>query len=117
MVTVEGVARALDPEINMWEAATPVVRAAIAEAIGPRRQIQRLRDATQKALDIAPHLPRYVELIAAASERVSDDAISGSQRATENLARAMFDQNRLTRAALWFVGAAAVILAAAIALR
>jgi ubiquinone biosynthesis protein len=116
MVTVEGVARALDPEINMWDAATPVVRGAIAEAIGPRRQIERFRDATQKALDIAPHLPRYVELIAAASERVSDDAISASQRATENLARAMVDQNRLTRVALWFVGAAALILAAAIAL-
>ncbi len=26
MVTVEGVARLLDPEIDMWEAATPVVR-------------------------------------------------------------------------------------------
>lgn len=27
MVAVEGVARALDPAINLWEAATPVVKA------------------------------------------------------------------------------------------
>lgn len=112
MVTVEGVARALDPEINMWEAATPIVRSAIADAIGPRRQIERLRAATEKALDIAPHLPRYVEIIAAASERVSADRLSHSHQATEDLARALSEQGKLTRAALWFTGIAALILAA-----
>ncbi len=117
MVTVEGVARALDPEINMWEAAAPVVSAAIADAIGPRRQFERLKGAAQKALDIAPDLPRYVELIAAASQRVSDPAFSASQQATENLARAIAGQNRLTRAALWFAGLAALILAAVLVFR
>ncbi len=116
MVTVEGVARALDPEINMWEAATPIVRVAITEAIGPRRQIERLRDATQKALDIAPHLPRYVEIIAAASERVSDDRLGLSHQTTRDLAEALSRQGRLTRGALWFAGAAALVLAAAIIL-
>lgn len=111
MVTVEGVARALDPEINMWEAATPIVRAAIAEAIGPRRQIERLRQATEKALDVAPHLPRYLETIAAASERVSDDRLGLSHETTEDLARALSEQGKLTRRALWFAGGAAVLLA------
>lgn len=111
MVTVEGVARALDPEINMWGTATPIVRAAIADAIGPKRQIERLREATQKALDITPLLPRYIEIIAAASERVSDDRLGLSHETTEDLARALSRQGRLTRAALWFAGAAALILA------
>ncbi len=114
MVTVEGVARALDPEINMWEAATPVVRAAITDAIGPKRQFERLRDATRKALDIAPHLPRYVEMIAAASERVSDDRLGLSHETTEDLAEALSRQGKLTRAALWFGGGAILLLAAAI---
>lgn len=117
MVTVEGVARALDPAINMWEAATPVVRAAIADAIGPRRQIDRLREATMKALDIAPLLPRYVETIAAASERVSDHRLGLSHQTTDDLARALSEQGRLTRAALWFAGLAMLILAAALVLR
>lgn len=116
MVTVEGVARTLDPGINMWETATPIVRAAIAEAIGPRRQVERLREATLKALDIAPHLPRYVEIIAAASERVSDDRLGLSHETTDDLAAALSRQGRLTRAALWFAGAAALVLAAAIIL-
>ena len=112
MVTVEGVARTLDPEINMWEAATPIVREAIAEAIGPKRQIERLREATQKALDIAPHLPRYVEIIAAASERASADRPGFSHQSTDDLARALIRQGRLTRSALRFAGLATLILAA-----
>lgn len=117
MVTVEGVARTLDPEINMWETAAPIVRAAIADAIGPRRQIERLRDATEKALQIAPHLPRYVEIIAAASERVSGERLNLSHQAAQDLSESLSRQGRLTRAALWFAGAAALVLAAAIFLR
>ncbi|OFW98517.1 MAG: 2-polyprenylphenol 6-hydroxylase [Alphaproteobacteria bacterium RIFCSPHIGHO2_12_FULL_63_12] len=111
MVTVEGVARALDPEINMWETAAPIVRAAIAEAIGPRRQLEKLRAATQKALDIAPLLPRYVEIIAAASAQA---AAGPSAETAPDLARTLERQGRLTRAALWFAGAAGFVLAAAL---
>jgi ubiquinone biosynthesis protein len=118
MVTVEGVARTLDPAINMWEAATPVVRAAIADAIGPKRQFDRLREATLKALDIAPQLPRYVETIAAASARVSEESFGGAgTAASEALMRDLARERRLMRAALWFAGAAALILAAALAFR
>lgn len=117
MVTVEGVARTLDPAINMWEAATPVVRAAIADAIGPKRQFDRLREATLKALDIAPQLPRYVETIAAASARVSDENFGGGAAASESLMRDLTRERRLMRGALWFAGAAAIALAAVIALR
>lgn len=117
MVTVEGVARTLDPAINMWEAATPVVRAAIADAIGPRRQLDRLREATLKALDIAPQLPRYVETIAAASARVSGETFAGQDGGPDALMRDLVKERRLMRGALWFAGAGAIILAAVLALR
>ena len=38
MVVVEGVARSLDPNINMWIAAEPVVGAWIEEQLGPARR-------------------------------------------------------------------------------
>lgn len=117
MVTVEGVARALDPGINMWETAAPIVRDAIAQAIGPRRQIERLREATQKALDIAPLLPRYIEIIAAAAERDSADRTALGKTAASDIARALSRQGRLTRAALWVASVAALILAASIFFR
>ena len=36
MVVVEGVARSLDPHINIWQVAHPVVEAYIAQNVGPR---------------------------------------------------------------------------------
>lgn len=117
MVTVEGVARTLDPAINMWEAATPVVRLAITDAIGPKRQFDRLREATMKALDIAPQLPKYVETIAAASARVSGETFGGSSAASESLLRDLAKERRLMRSALLFAGAAALLLAGVLALR
>jgi hypothetical protein len=101
----------------MWEAATPVVRAAIADAIGPKRQFDRLREATLKALDIAPQLPRYVETIAAASARLSDDGFAAPTGASEALLRDLARERRLMRGALLFAGAAALALAAALLLR
>lgn len=117
MVTVEGVARTLDPAINMWEAATPVVRLAITDAIGPKRQFDRLREATLKALDIAPQLPKYVETIAAASARVSDDAFGGPGAASEAILRDLARERRMMRGALLFAGAAALTLAGVILFR
>ncbi len=114
MVTVEGVARTLDPAINMWEAATPVVRMAITDAIGPKRQFDRLREATLKALDIAPQLPRFVETIAAASARLSDESFGGAGASSEALMRDLVRERRMMRAALVFAGAAALLLAGAI---
>jgi len=111
MVTVEGVARALDPEVNMWEAATPVVRDYIADAIGPKRQIERFREATIKAVEIAPRLPEYAEMMSQAAARVSDARLGLSQKSTEELARALSREGRMTRAALWFAGFGTLILA------
>ena len=41
MVVVEGVARKLDPQLNMWSTAEPVVGAWIAENLGPARPDRR----------------------------------------------------------------------------
>ncbi|MFN3937407.1 MAG: 2-polyprenylphenol 6-hydroxylase [Gemmobacter sp.] len=61
MVVVEGVARSLDPNINIWKVARPVVEGYIAENVGPRAL---LRDLHRTALVLArfgPKLPRLVE--------------------------------------------------------
>jgi ubiquinone biosynthesis protein len=50
MVVVEGVARKLDPQLNMWATAEPVVGGWIAENLGPRG---RLEDAGSKLSALA----------------------------------------------------------------
>lgn len=110
MVAVEGVARGLDPEINLWDAATPVVKSYITEAVGPKRQINRLRDATLKALDLAPKLPQYVERLGEAAARAADAAPERQSEAAA-LQRLISREGRRLRFALWFAGAGLLALA------
>ena len=61
MVVVEGVARGLDPHINIWQVARPVVESYIANNIGPKAL---LRDLAKTAIVLArfgPRLPGLVE--------------------------------------------------------
>jgi len=61
MVVVEGVARSLDPNINIWQVAKPVVETYVARNVGP---LALLRDLAQTARVLArfgPRLPRLVE--------------------------------------------------------
>ena len=61
MVVVEGVARSLDPQINIWQVAKPVVESYVSRNVGP---LALLRDLVQTARVLGrfgPKLPRLME--------------------------------------------------------
>ncbi|MBB5517511.1 2-polyprenylphenol 6-hydroxylase [Amphiplicatus metriothermophilus] len=114
MVTVEGVARALDPGIDMWAAARPVVKSYVEGAVGLPQQARRLRAAAARALELAPRLPHYAERLGAAAERVAAGRVELAPETVDALARALSRERRRARGALVFAGLAALILAAAV---
>lgn len=61
MVVVEGVARSLNPEINMWQVAKPVVEEYIREHIGPQAVARDLIQTARILARFGPRLPRLVE--------------------------------------------------------
>jgi ubiquinone biosynthesis protein len=61
MVVVEGVARGLDPHINIWEVAKPVVEGYITKNIGPRALLRDLVKTARVLARFGPKLPRIVE--------------------------------------------------------
>ena len=61
MVVVEGVARSLDPRMNIWEVARPVVEDYIQESIGPRAVVRDLRETARVLTRFGPRLPGLVE--------------------------------------------------------
>jgi ubiquinone biosynthesis protein len=86
MVVVEGVARKLDPQLNMWSTAEPVVGAWIAENLGP---LGRLDDMSRGLSSLAVFLanaPRHLEKIAA---RLETDANAAVIEAEHNLSRSV----------------------------
>ncbi|MFN6979602.1 MAG: 2-polyprenylphenol 6-hydroxylase, partial [Gemmobacter sp.] len=61
MVVVEGVARSLDPQVNIWQVSSPVVESYIRENIGPRAALRDLGRTLQVLARFGPKLPALVE--------------------------------------------------------
>ncbi len=61
MVVVEGVARSLDPNLNIWETAQPVVEDYIKENLGPKAIIKDLSKTIYTLSRFGPHIPFLLE--------------------------------------------------------
>ena len=61
MVVVEGVARSLNPQINIWEIASPIVGNYISKSIGPRAVLHDFANTAQVLARFGPRLPALVE--------------------------------------------------------
>ncbi|MBZ8117523.1 2-polyprenylphenol 6-hydroxylase [Roseovarius sp. LXJ103] len=61
MVVVEGVARSLNPQINIWEVAKPVVEDYIKQSLGPRAIARSLGQTLAVLARFGPRLPQLVE--------------------------------------------------------
>ncbi|MFK7867980.1 MAG: 2-polyprenylphenol 6-hydroxylase [Roseobacter sp.] len=61
MVVVEGVARSLNPQINIWQVAAPVVGDYIQKSIGPKAIATDLYKTARVLTRFGPRLPRLVE--------------------------------------------------------
>ena len=85
MMVAEGVGRSLNPQVNMWQLAQPLVERWIASHLGPAAQARTLVTNTQ---DLAERLPRIArradEVLAAAAAR--PEAANAHLRHLERLA-------------------------------
>ena len=61
MVVVEGVARSLNPAVNMWEVSKPVVGTYIRQNLGPRAALRDLARTARVLARFGPQLPQIVE--------------------------------------------------------
>ncbi|MCA8883265.1 MAG: 2-polyprenylphenol 6-hydroxylase [Rhodobacteraceae bacterium] len=61
MVVVEGVARSLNPYINIWDVARPVVEDYISKNVGPRATLRDMARTAQIMARFGPRLPELVE--------------------------------------------------------
>jgi ubiquinone biosynthesis protein len=86
MVVVEGVARKLDPQLNMWSTAEPIVGSWIAENLSP---LGRLNDVSRGLSSLGVFLanvPRHLEKIAA---RLETEATAAGIEAEQSLSRSV----------------------------
>jgi ubiquinone biosynthesis protein len=74
MVQVEGVARALDRQHDMWAASRPIVERWVKRELGPEAVARRAVDEAAVGLAALRRLPQTMALIEAAARKVSTEA-------------------------------------------
>lgn len=108
MVVVEGVARTLDPHLDMWSTAEPVVRGWITQNLGP---LGRLEEAGRGASSLLGSLSRLPETLNRAErvlgqfEEASRGGFALDERSVEAIGRAEGRGNRWVSWALWLIAA------------
>ncbi len=101
MVVVEGVARSLNPDVNIWQVARPVVEDYVRTSLGPRAM---LSDLAKTARILARFGPRLPEISEAALIRQSDPlSKSAGGKSLHSLGLVAFGAG-LALIAVWLVG-------------
>jgi ubiquinone biosynthesis protein len=77
MVVVEGVARTLNPNLNMWVTAEPVVRGWIERHLGPLGKLEEAGESAKSLARLALKLPPMLEEAGKASSMLSSMARDG----------------------------------------
>ena len=96
MVVVEGVARKLDPRLNMWTTAEPVVGDWIAQNLGPRGRLEDARETLGRVAQAFGEVPKKIERFEAFLARMEAAAAEPVE---------------LSTAALWVIAAALIAIA------
>ncbi len=111
MVVVEGVARSLDPDFDIWEASRPVVESWMVDRFGPEA---RLRDAAEGmgALGrVAQNLPQLLRNAEIVSAMLADGGLRLHPETARQIAEAQHNRTRPLRVALWLAAGALGVIA------
>lgn len=80
MVVVEGVARSLDEDANIWEISKPVLQGWLKNEIGPKNRIDKILKTTTELLDKLPELPEMINRANKAMELLSSYEFMKNQK-------------------------------------
>jgi ubiquinone biosynthesis protein len=114
MVVVEGVARSLDPNFDMWATAEPVLREWIERHLGPAGQLEMAAEGVGALGRLAGELPRLAERaerLSADFERMSERGIRLDPETIAGIARSEAKGTRWGRVALWVIAVVVAIAA------
>ncbi|GJE59521.1 2-polyprenylphenol 6-hydroxylase [Methylobacterium trifolii] len=110
MVVVEGVARSLDPRLDMWTTAEPVVRTWITRNLGPVGRIESGAEALRTIADVVADVPDLALRLKRVLVRL-DEAGTGDAHRLERFARNERRWAVWQTLALWAIAIGALVMA------
>jgi ubiquinone biosynthesis protein len=108
MVVVEGVARSLDPQLDMWTVAEPVAREWMERHLGPAG---RLEHAAEGAMEVGRFLSDVPELLARGAtllerlDAMTENGLVLDPATVADIGHAEARRNRFSALALWVIAA------------
>ena len=106
MVVVEGVARSLDPKLDLWSTSEPVVAGWIREKLGPAGIMQDLGQSVSVLSRLAQKLPDLIEQSGILVQNMNLDersSMRSSQDRLELMCQTQVRQSRSIGLALWTI--------------
>lgn len=120
MVVVEGVARDLNPEFNMWTTAEPILRQWLESRIGPEGRLQDAVKGAERMGRLMGDLPDLLETAERAARSIAGpggagvaDGLKLHPDTARAIAEAQAQQDRPGRVAIWVGAAALAVIAVA----
>jgi ubiquinone biosynthesis protein len=113
MVVVEGVARSLDPQLDMWKVAEPVVREWIERHFGAAGALEGATDGVREVGKFFAEIPALLSRGASLVEHIDTITRDGLVLAPETVAalgRSEAHRNRWTTVVLWVIAGLLTIL-------
>ena len=108
MVVVEGVARSLDPKLDMWSTAEPVVREWMTRHLGPAGKLEAAAEGVAEVgrfVGNAPGLLTRGARVLDQLDEITRDGLVLSPQTIAEIDKAEARRNRWTVAALWVIAA------------
>jgi ubiquinone biosynthesis protein len=106
MVVVEGVARRLDPEFDMWTTAEPVVREWMERQVGPAGRVAEAGEAIaalSRLVGQAPEFARRAERVSQELDAIARRGVRLHPETVEGIGHEVARYGRSGRVALWVI--------------
>jgi ubiquinone biosynthesis protein len=111
MVVVEGVARSLDPDFDIWEASRPVIEKWMIAQVGPEARLRDVGEGVSALGRVAQNLPQLLRNAEVVSAMLAEGGMRLHPDTVRQIAEAQAMRTRYTRIAIWVAAGALGIIA------
>jgi len=111
MMVVEGVARGLDPDFDIWEASRPVVETWMIESVGPEARLRDVGEGVTALGRLARDLPQLLRNAEVVTAMLADGGMRLHPDTIRQIAEAQAARTRHVRIAIWIAAGALGVLA------
>ena len=111
MVVVEGVARMLDPEFDIWEASRPIIEEWMVANLGPEARLREAAEGISSLGRVAQHLPQVLHDTEIIAGQLADGGLRLHPDSVRAISTSQLRRTRHVRIALWIAAGALGLIA------